>query len=419
MSILIKNAILNGKETDLLVENGLIKKIGKAINAKAEVKIDCKGSKAIMPGLYNMHTHAAMSLLRGFADDMPLMDWLQNKIWPLEEKLSEDDVYWGSKLAFLEMVRTGTVFFNDMYFFPEATLKAAEEMGLRALIGLVVFGGSKMSNPKTAEANLVKFRKMNLKTTQFAIAPHAIYTVGSDELKWCAQFAKKEEILLHTHLSETSQEVEGCVKKNKTRPTQYLDSLGVLGKNSILAHSVYLEEKEKDIIGKRGCTVVNNQTSNFKLAVGEIMDIVGLKKSGANITIGTDGACSNNNLDMMQETKISTLAQKHKQKSASAYPAKEVLEAATLNGAKAIGLNGGEIKEGKLADIVLLDLNKIPMIPGFNIESDIVYAAAGDAVSDVIINGQEILRDGYFVNENENLIKKKAKAVAHNLVSKK
>jgi 5-methylthioadenosine/S-adenosylhomocysteine deaminase len=260
---------------------------------------------------------------------------------------------------------------------------------------------------------------MNLRTTQLAIAPHAIYTVGVDELKWCAQFAKKEKISIHTHLSETSGEVEDCLKQNKKRPVQYLDSLGLLGDNTILAHSVYLDEKENDVLGKRGCTVVNNQTSNFKLAVGEVMDIIGLQIAGANITIGTDSACSNNNLDMMQEMKISTLAQKHKQKDAAAYPAKEVLLAATRNGAKAVGLNGGEIKEGKLADIVLLDLNKIPMIPGFNIESDIVYAAAGDAVSDVIINGQEVLRDGYFVHENENLIKKKAKSVAHNLIAKK
>ncbi|MFA5165698.1 MAG: amidohydrolase [Candidatus Paceibacterota bacterium] len=419
MSILLKNVIFNDKETDLLVEGNLIKKISKGINAKAGDKIDCKGSKAIIPGLYNMHTHAAMSLLRGFADDMPLMDWLQNKIWPLEEKLSEDDVYWGSKLAFLEMVRTGTIFFNDMYFFPEASVRAAEEMGLRALIGLVVFGGSKLSNPKTAQANLAKFRKMGLKTTQFAIAPHAIYTVGAEELKWCAQFAQKEKILLHTHLSETNTEVEDCLKQNNKRPVQYLDSLGLLGGQSILAHSVYLDKKEKEILGQRGCTVINNQSSNFKLAVGEIMDISGLKGAGANITIGTDGASSNNNLDMMQEMKISALAQKHKQKDATAYPAKEVLQAATKNGAKAAGLNGGEIKEGKLADFVLLDLNKVPLVPGFNIESDIVYAAAGDTVSDVIINGQEILRDGFFVSENENLIKKKAKIVAHNLVSKR
>ena len=385
MSILLKNVIFNNKETDLLVEGNLIKKISKGINTKADDKIDCKGSKAIIPGLYNMHTHAAMSLLRGFADDMPLMDWLQNKIWPLEEKLSEDDVYWGSKLAFLEMVRTGTIFFNDMYFFPEASVRAAEEMGLRALIGLVVFGGSKMSNPKTAQANLAKFRKMGLKTTQFAIAPHAIYTVGAEELKWCAQFEKNEKILLHTHLSETNTEVEDCLRQNKKRPVQYLDSLGLLGGQSILAHGVYLDKKEE----------------------------------GVNITIGTDGAASNNNLDLMQEMKISALAQKHKQKDACQYPAKEVLQSATKNGAKAAGLNGGEIKEGKLADFVLLDLNKIPLVPGFNIESDIVYASAGDTVSDVIINGQEILRDGFFVSENENLIKKKAKAVAHNLVSKK
>lgn len=418
MSILIKNAILNGQNSDLLIEKNIIKKIGKNLNAKATEKIDCHGQKTIIPGLYNMHAHVAMSLLRGYADDMQLMDWLQNKIWPLEAKLTEDDVYWGSKLAFLEMIRTGTIFCNDMYFFPEATIRAAEEMGIRSMIGLVVFDGSQMSNPKTAQANLAKFRKMKLKTTQFAVAPHAIYTVGADGYKWCAQFAKKEKIKLHTHLSETSGEVENCLKQNKMRPGQYLDKLGVLGADTILAHSVWYDRKEKDLIGKRKCTVVNNQVSNFKLAVGEIMDITGLQKAGANITLGTDGACSNNNLDLMQEMKISTLAQKHKQNDASAYPAKEVLEAATKNGAQAAGLNGGEIKVGKLADLVLLDMNKIPMIPGFNLASDVVYAVAGDAVSDVVINGRIVLQDGFFANENEGLIKKKAREVAHSLLKR-
>lgn len=306
-----------------------------------------------------------------------------------------------------------------MYFSPEATIKASEEFGLRSLIGLVVFDMSPNSQPKTIEAKFDKLQKMKLQTTNFSIAPHAIYTVGKENLKWSAAFAKKKKLPLHIHLSETQGEVENCLNANKKRPVQYLNDLGFLNERSIFAHSVWLDGEEKKLLGQKKCVVVNNQSSNFKLAVGEIIDIAGLQKAGATITLGTDGSASNNNLDMLQEMKISALAQKHKQNDACAFSAQEVFQAATKNGAQAVGLNGGEIKVGKLADFILLDLNKLSLMPGFNLVSDLVYAAAGDVVSDVIINGKIILQDYYFANINENLIKKKAKSVALDIAKRK
>jgi len=407
MSILIKNAILNNKKQDILIEDNFITKIADFIDVKADELIDCHQEKAIMPGLYNMHTHSAMSLLRGYADDMELMDWLQNKIWPQEAKFSQDDIYWGSKLAMLEMIKTGTLFFNDMYFFPEATVKAVKEMGMRALIGLVIFDGSEQSNPKMAEARLAEFKKQNLQTIQFCIAPHAIYTVGKESLLWCKQFAQANNLLIHTHLSETKKEVDDCLAQNNLRPAHYLDSLGLLGENTILAHSVWLDASEKKLLGAKKCSVVNNPVSNLKLVSNEIFDYQGLKDSGANILLGTDGASSNNNLDLVEEMKFACVMQKHKQQNAKSLPAQEVIDMATINGAKAVRINGGEIKEGKLADFILIDLNDVSLIPGFNLASDLVYSSNGNCVTDVICNGKIIMRDRMVEGEKE--IKEKAK----------
>lgn len=412
MSILIKNAILNNKKQDILIDGNTIKKIADFIDEKADEIIDCHQEKAIIPGMYNMHTHAAMSLLRGYADDMDLMDWLQNKIWPQEAKFTQDDIYWGSKLAMLEMIKTGTLFFNDMYFFPEATVKAAQEMGMRALIGLVIFDGSEQSNPKMAEKRLAEFKKQNLQTIDFSIAPHAIYTVGKESLLWCKDFAQKNNLLIHTHLSETKKEVDDCLAKTNLRPAHYLDSLGLLGENTILAHSVWLDDSEKKLLGAKKCSVVNNPVSNLKLVSNEIFDYQGLKDAGANILLGTDGASSNNNLDLVEEMKFASVMQKHKQQNAKSLPAQEVLDMATINAAKVARLNGGEIKEGKLADFILLDLNDVSLIPGFNLASDLVYSSNGNCVTDVVCNGRIIMRDRVVQGEKE--IKEKAKQWAKN-----
>ena len=218
MNLLFKNIILNNKKQDIYIEGNRIKKIGESLDIKADEAIDAKGEKAVLPGFVNCHTHAAMSLFRGAGDDMVLKEWLENRIWPLEAKLNSDDVYWGAKLACLEMIKTGTLAFNDMYFFPEAAMAAAEEMGLRSVIGLVVFDLSESGQPKNIEKKYYELKNKKSELTSLSIAPHAIYTVSREKLVWSKDFAAKENLLLHTHLSETKKEVNDCLEKYKMRP---------------------------------------------------------------------------------------------------------------------------------------------------------------------------------------------------------
>ncbi len=415
MSLLLKNIILNGKKTDIFVERNKIKKIGSNLNLKATDKIDGKSEKAVLPGLINCHTHAAMVLFRGFADDLPLKIWLEKKIWPLEAKLSKDNIYWGTKLACLEMIKTGTVCFNDMYWLEEATVEAAEEMGIRAKIGLVLMDFLPMGSKENLEKYWRIFKRKKFNTISFSIAAHSIYTVSRENLIWAADFAKKNNLILHTHVCETEKEVKDCQKKYKMRPVEFLDRIGFLNKNCILAHSVWLSDKEINTLGKRKCTVVYNPCSNLKLAVGEIFPYKKLKEKNVNVCLGTDGAASNNNLDLFEEMKIGSLLQKHKEKDPTEARAKEVFDWVTINGAKALRINAGKIKEGKLADLILVDLNKISLLPGHNLISDLVYSANGDCVSDLICNGKILMRDRKI--EGEEKIKKEAVKRAKSLTA--
>jgi 5-methylthioadenosine/S-adenosylhomocysteine deaminase len=410
MSILIKNVILEGKERDVFVEKNKIKKIGKNLNLKAKEKIDAKGEKAILPGLINCHTHSAMVLFRGYADDLPLKEWLEKKIWPKELKLKEDDVYWGTKLAILEMIKSGTTTFNEMYWFEEAQIQAVREMGLRAKIGLVLLDFL----PRGSKEKVEKLTKQTT-TIQFTVAPHSIYTVSKENLIWAKNFAKRNKLLLHIHLSETEKEVKDCSKKYKMPPVKYLDRIGFLSENCILAHSIWLSDEEIKILGKRKCNVVYCPCSNMKLASG-IFPYKKLKEKKVNICLGTDGAASNNNLDMFEEMKFASLLQKIKEKNPTISPAKEIFELATKNGAKALKINSGEIKVGKLADLILIDLKQISLLPGYNLVSDLVYSTNGNCVSDLICDGKILMRERK-VNGEEK-ITKKAKEIAKNLIKR-
>jgi len=392
MSILIKNVILNGKRRDILIEGNKIEKIGKNLNLRADEKIDGKEQKAVLPGLINCHGHSAMTLFRGYADDLPLKEWLEKKIWPLEAKLNREDVYWGTKLACLEMIKTGTTCFNDMYWSEEASVEAAEEMGIRAKIGLVVLDFLPMGKRENIEKYWNIFKRRKFKTVTFSIAPHSIYTVSKESLVWAKNFAKKNNLLLHIHLSETEKEVKDCQKKYRLRPVEYLNKIGFLNQDCILAHSIWLSEKEIKILTQRRCNVVYNPCSNMKLASG-IFPYKKIRKAGINICLGTDGPASNNNLDLFEEMKFGALLQKVKEKDPTVASASEIFEIATKNGAKALRINAGEIRVGKLADLILIDLNQVCLIPGHNLISDIVYSCSGTCVSDVIVNGKVLMRD--------------------------
>lgn len=414
MSILLKNVIIDGKKKDLFIEGKIIKSIEVSLDLKADEEIDAKGEKAVLPGFVNCHTHAAMSLLRGYGDDLSLKEWLEKKIWPLEAKLTQDDIYWGTKLACLEMIKTGTLAFNDMYFFPEAAIRAIEEMGLRALVGLVVFDLSDSGQPKNIEKTYYNLKSKKSDLINLSIAPHAIYTVSKENLIWSKEFAQKENLLLHTHLSETEKEVEDCLKENNLRPAEYLNQINFLGKNVILAHSVWLSQDEIEIIAESGSSPVYNPCSNLKLVSGEIFPYKAFKNNDVNICLGTDGAASNNSLDMIREAKFASLLQKHKEKDPTILPADEMLSVATKNGYNALRIDSGEIKEGKPADLILIDLNKTYFAPGLNFVSDLIYSSSGDCVSDAICNGKVLMRDKKVEREDE--IIKKSKEIAERLV---
>jgi len=412
-SVLIKNVILNGKTKDIFVEGNRIKKIGKNINLRAKEKIDGKKEKAILPGLINCHTHAAMTLFRGYGDDLPLKEWLENKIWPLEFKMTSDDIYWGTKLAILEIIKSGTTCFNDMYWMGDTMIQAAQETGIRAKIGLVLLDQGPTGKKENVKKYWENCREKKLEIITFSIAPHAIFTVSRDNLIWAKNFAKKNNLILHTHLSETEKEVKDCLKKYKMRPVEYLDKIGFLDKNCVLAHSIWLSEKEIKILAKKECSVVYNPCSNMKLASG-IFPYKKMKEAGVNITLGTDGPASNNSLDMFREMKFASLLQKLTQKDPTLTPVQEIFETATKNGAKALKINAGEIKVGKLADLILIDLNNVSFKPGHNFISDAVYSASGDCVSDLICNGKILMRDKEI--EDEEKIKKEATKRAKNLI---
>ena len=428
MRILIKNIILDGKEMDIFIEGNKIKKIGKNLNLRADKKIYGKGEKAALPGLINCHTHSAMILFRGYGDDLPLKEWLIKKIWPLEQKITEEDVYWGTKLACIEMIKTGTTTFNDMYWFGEAVIDAVKEMGLRTVVGpLIIDFDKKRGSLENFEKIYQKFKSEKSDLVRLAVAPHSIYGVSKENLVWAKDFAKKHNLLLHIHLSETEEEVKGCLKLAKLRPVEYLEKIGFLGENCILAHSIWLNEKEIEILAKHKSSVVYNPCSNMKLASG-IFPYKKLKKAGVNITLGTDGAASNNSLDMFLEMKFASLLQKVKEMDPTMAPAKEVFEIATKNGARALKINAGEIAEGKFADLILIDLNEVSLIPGHNLApyrnevsgagliSDIVYSATGNCVSDVICNGKILMRDRKIGGEEK--IKKEATKRARELIKR-
>lgn len=415
MSILIKDVLLDNKKTDIHIEDNLIKEIGKKV--EADVVIDGK-NKAVIPGFINTHTHAAMTLLRSYADDMELHDWLQNKIWPLEAKLTEDDVYWGTKLACLEMIKSGTTCFNDMYWYVSSVAKAVEDMGIRAVVSAVfidLFDKKKSDEQIKENKKSVKNFKSKSKRVRIALGPHAIYTVSKESLQWAKEFADKNKLMIHIHLSETKKEVDDSIKSNGKTPVEYLDDIGFLGANVIATHCVWLSKRDIEILARNDVKIAHNPTSNMKLASG-IMHYKEMKESGLTISLGTDGCASNNNLDMFESMKFASLGQKAFYNDQTIMKSREAFELATVNGAKALRLNAGMIKENMLADLILIDLKKAELTPNYNLISNIVYSANGSCVDTVICDGK-ILMENHIVKDEEEIIEKVNK-VAQDLVSR-
>jgi 5-methylthioadenosine/S-adenosylhomocysteine deaminase len=418
MSILIKNVLCNGKISNIYIENNLISEIGE-VKVEAEHVIDGK-DKAVIPGLINTHTHAAMTLLRSYADDLTLQDWLENKIWPVEANLTKDDIYWGTKLACLEMIKTGTTTFNDMYYHGEIAAKAVEEMGIRGVLSEVFFDLFDETKGKKGKRKVIKgieeLRKFKNGRIIPALGPHAVYTVSSEGLQWVKEFADKNDLLIHFHLAETMQENDDFKEEHGIRPVPYLEKIGFLGENLIAAHCVWLNKEDMKILAKQGVKISHNPISNMKLAVGSALPYKDLKDAGCVVSLGTDGCASNNNLDMFESMKFAALSQKAHVKDPTVMPAIEVFDMATKYGAGAIRLNAGEIKEGKLADLILLNLHALSFTPNHNLISNIVYAANGSCVDTTICDGKVLMKEGKV--EGERFIMDKAIEVARELIKR-
>ena len=386
--LLISNVLLEGRKCDILIEGKRFTRISPAgAGLEAATVLDAEG-KAILPALYNTHTHAAMTLLRGYADDMALGKWLGEYIWPFEDKLTPADILEGSRLAVEEMLSSGTVFFNDMYFEIEQTIEAVAASGMRAAIGITVMDNHSLAQTARKKQFVREFRDPTGGRIQLVMAPHAIYTVGAGKLKACVAFARDNGLRIHIHVAETRQEVEDCLAAHGLTPVQYLDSLGVLGPDVIAAHCVHLTPRDAGILAERGVTVSHCPCSNMKLSSG-VFPYELLISSGCRITLGTDGASSNNNLDLREEMKFAALLAKVGG-GPELLPAAQVLDWATVNGAEAFGIDAGRIAEGKLADCLLVDLSDIRMRPCHNLVSNWVYAADSNCISNVICDGRII-----------------------------
>ena len=378
---------------DIWIREGIIHQVGGEIAADAQI-INGHGMVAV-PGMVNAHTHAAMTLFRGFADDLPLNVWLQDKIWPLEAGLEPEDVYWGVKLSLLEMIRGGITTYADMYFFMDEEARAVEETGVRASLskGLIYSEGKGPDILREGEALVASWQGKADGRITAMFGPHAPYTCPPEFLQEVGVLADEFGVGIHIHVAETRKEVEEIKEQYRCSPVELLEQAGILDRHVLAAHCVHLTEKDIQILSKRGTHVVHNPQSNLKLGSG-ISPTSALIARNINVSLGTDGAASNNNLDLFEEMRLAALLQKGLLEDPSVLPAEQAFRMATINGAFALGLpDVGRIAPGYKADIVLIDFNKPHLAPKFETTAHIVYAAGAADVDTVIVNGTVLMQD--------------------------
>lgn len=404
------------RDRDVLVE-GEIAEIGSNLDKSGEV-IDCTG-KALLPGLVNAHTHLAMTLFRGYADDMLLQDWLQSKIWPLEAKLKEEYVYRGSLLGMLELIKSGVTTFHDMYFFGEGVRRAAEESGVRAFFsqGILDYPTAEFKN---AEEALNLFKGLARKKTELftpTIGTHAPYTCSEETLLKAKELAEKYGSPLHIHAAETRKEVYDSLKEKGRRPIEYLSGIGFLGEEVLVAHAGWATKGEVSLLGKSGAGVAHCPVSNMKLAVGAVAPLPEMFESNVVVSLGTDSAASNNSLDLFETMKVAALLQKMHRWDARLLPAQKALDMATIEGAKALGMQDklGSIEVGKKADLILVDFKKPHLTPVHSIVSNLVYSAKGSDVDMTIVNGKVLMKSRKVMTLKEDEVLEEASKAAEEL----
>jgi 5-methylthioadenosine/S-adenosylhomocysteine deaminase len=389
----VEGCELDGEVIGLRAEDGVIADLGAGVTRHDGDEVIDGSGLVLVPPFVNGHGHAAMTLFRGFGDDLPLMRWLEDYIWPAERRLEPEDVYWGTRLAAVEMIRSGTTRFFDMYWGSPEAARAAQDAGIRIVScpALIDAGGPSGAEQikETALAHLDALEGFGPLVTP-SLGPHAIYTVGGDSIAFIAELAAEHEIPLQTHLSETEQEVRDCVEAHGVRPAAYLDRLGFLGPRTALAHGVWLDGEELDLIAERGATIVTNPAANMKLAVGRAFPYSEAAQHGVPMGLGTDGVSSNSSLDMLEEVKLLALLQKHTAGDPSVLPAAEALEIARGHRSKLLG--GRPLAPGEPADFLLLRGGD-PELSAGNLEADLVYAAPGGIVDTTVVAGRVVMRD--------------------------
>ena len=406
--ILLRNIQFDGAPVNLFIQGPRIHRIlpfPETEGIVADETVDCAG-KAVIPGFVNMHTHGAMLLLRGITEDVPLDRWLA-KIWAMEAKMDEEFIYWGTKAACLEMIRSGTTTFNDMYWFAPYARKAAVEMGIRPYISFVILDQFQKEIAEKQKRKCIQLYELSNQwdeASHLAMSVHSVYTVSEEMILWASQFAVDHGMKLHIHISETEKENIDCRQAHGgLSPTEYLDSLGVLGPHVIAAHTIWLSDHDVELLGKHRVNCVHNINSNAKLASGYRFRYYDLKAAGANICLGTDGASSSNNLDMLETMKTTALFQKAWEGDPSAMPLRELMDAATVNGARALGLDTGVIREGAIADLSIVDTDNAYFLSPGSFLANLVYAAHSDVITSVIANGRFVMRDRVIPGEAEIL----------------
>ena len=405
---------LTVKRVDIRIKGNKIEKISESPLpvAPADELVSGEGKLAI-PGFVNLHTHLPMVLFRGAADDLPLEEWLRDRIWPLEARLTDEAVYWGSLLGLAEMIRSGTTAFSDMYFHLDAIERAVAESGMRAVLSYGIIAAELDAHGKEELARAeetVKRLKDGEERMKAAVAPHSIYTCGREVWKRAVELALEQEVPIHTHLSETRTEVADCYVRHRMSPVELLQEWGGFSAPTIAAHCVHVTPSDVDILARHRVTVAHCPRSNAKLGNG-IAPISRLRSAGVNVGIGTDGAASNNSLDMASELRFAALSAKAASGDPTIIPAREAVRMATVVGARALGLDG-TIAEGNRADIAIVDLEQVETIPTSDPLSSLVYSAGRGAVTDVVVDGRFLMRDRSLTTIDEDRVKYEVKEIA-------
>jgi 5-methylthioadenosine/S-adenosylhomocysteine deaminase len=410
LSLAVAGATLDGAVVGLRAEDGLITELGAKVDPRPDDEVVDASGLLLCPPMINGHTHAAMTLFRGFGDDMPLMEWLQTKIWPAEANLDPEDVYWGVRLACVEMIRAGTSRFFDMYWFGPDGARAVADSGMRAVISNVIIDELDPAKGEQMRPQVLEWLDGIAAAgplTEPSLGPHAIYTVSRGLLAWLGELADERSLPVQIHLSETEKEVTDCLEAHGKRPADYLDDLGLLGPRAVLAHGVWLDDAELELIAERGATVVANPAANMKLAVGGVLPYPAAARAGVSLGLGTDGVSSNSNLDSFEEVKLFALSQKHASGDSAVLPATEAL--AIARGLRSPVMGGTPLDVGRPADFLLLRASD-PELSAGDPDADLVYAANGSVVDTTVVAGKVLMRDREVAGAEEAVAQVRARA---------